>query len=54
MGIAYAVWTGIGIVGTFLVGVVWFNESNSFASYCGIILILSGVVVLKFSNISVN
>jgi len=54
MGIAYAVWTGIGIVGTFLVGVVWFNEPNSFASYCGIILILSGVVVLKFSNISVN
>tara|TARA_B110000503_G_C7162720_1_gene420421 strand:- start:1725 stop:2054 length:330 start_codon:yes stop_codon:yes gene_type:complete len=54
MGIAYAVWTGIGIVGTFLVGVIWFNESNSFASYCGIILILTGVILLKISNVNIS
>lgn len=50
MGIAYAVWTGIGIAGTFLVGVMWFNEPNSLINYLGIALIFAGVIVLKFAN----
>jgi quaternary ammonium compound-resistance protein SugE len=54
MGIAYAVWTGIGIVGTFLVCVIWFNEPNSFASYCGIVLILTGIILLKIANTNIN
>lgn len=51
MGIAYAVWTGIGIAGTFLVGILWFNEPTSFISYCGIALIFAGVIALKMANI---
>lgn len=50
MGVAYAVWTGIGIAGTFFIGVIWFNESNSLINYCGIALIFSGVILLKFAN----
>lgn len=50
IGTAYAVWTGIGAAGTFLVGVLYFNDPSSFLRYFGIILIISGVVLLKLAN----
>ncbi len=50
IGTAYAVWTGIGAVGTFLVGVMFFNDPTSLLRYFGIILIISGVVVLKLAH----
>ncbi|WP_417552305.1 DMT family transporter [Marinomonas fungiae] len=50
MGTAYAVWTGIGAAGTFLVGVVFFGDVSSLMRYLGILMILSGVIVLKLAH----
>ncbi len=50
MGTAYAVWTGIGAVGTFLVGVYVYGDPASMIRYIGITLILSGVVMLKLGH----
>lgn len=58
MGTAYAVWTGIGAAGAFLVGVVFFNlvgvvffnDAANFGRWLGAFLIISGVVVMKLSS----
>ena len=50
LGISYAVWTGIGAAGTFLVGAVFFNDPTSFLKYLGVFLIISGVAVLKIAS----
>jgi len=47
IGTAYAVWTGIGAAGTFLVGVVVFGDPASLFRYVGIALIVAGVAALK-------
>jgi quaternary ammonium compound-resistance protein SugE len=49
LGVAYAVWTGIGIVGTFIAGLV-LAESISAMQCVSILLILVGLVGLKLSN----
>lgn len=50
MGTAYAVWTGIGAAGTFFVGVWYYGDPTSFMRYFGVILIISGVVMLKLAH----
>ncbi len=50
IGTAYAVWTGIGAAGTFLVGVTVFGDPASLGRYFGIILIIAGVAALKLSH----
>ncbi len=50
LGTAYAVWTGIGAAGTFLVGVIWFGDPASLGRYLGVALIVAGVVVLKLAH----
>ena len=50
IGTAYAVWTGIGAAGTFLVGVVFYGDPASLARYFGVALIVAGVVVLKLAH----
>ncbi|OOR89651.1 hypothetical protein B0181_06470 [Moraxella caviae] len=50
MGTAYAVWTGIGAAGAFLVGVVFFGDPSSFGRWLGAALIISGVVVMKLAS----
>lgn len=47
VGTAYAVWTGIGVVGTAGLGIVWFNEPATAARLACIGLILGGVAGLK-------
>jgi len=47
LGTAYAVWTGIGAAGTFLVGIWFFGDATTLGRYLGVVLIISGVVVLK-------
>lgn len=47
IGTAYAIWTGIGAAGTFLVGVLVFGDATSLLRYIGIVLIISGVIALK-------
>ena len=50
IGTAYAVWTGIGTIGTFLIGITIFHDSASVARFVGVFLILAGVIVLKLCN----
>jgi quaternary ammonium compound-resistance protein SugE len=49
VGTAYAVWTGIGAVGTLLMGVVLFGETLNLMKISGIALVLTGIVALKFA-----
>ena len=50
IGTAYAVWTGIGAVGTFVVGVVFFGDPSIVLRWVGVGLITLGVVLLKFGS----
>jgi quaternary ammonium compound-resistance protein SugE len=50
IGTSYAVWTGIGAAGTFLVGVVFYGDAASLARYFGIILIIAGVATLRLAQ----
>lgn len=50
MGTAYAVWTGIGAAGTFLVGVAVYGDATSLARFAGVGLIVAGVVTLKLAH----
>jgi quaternary ammonium compound-resistance protein SugE len=50
IGTAYAVWTGIGAAGTFLIGTWFFGDVSSLARYLGVILIIAGVVTLKVAH----
>jgi quaternary ammonium compound-resistance protein SugE len=47
IGTAYAVWTGIGAVGTALLGIVLFGEPASALRLASIGLIVAGIVGLK-------
>lgn len=47
VGTAYAVWTGIGAVGTVLLGIVLFGEPASWGRLLCIGLILAGIIGLK-------
>jgi quaternary ammonium compound-resistance protein SugE len=50
IGTAYAVWTGIGAGGTFLIGVLYFGDPGTLLRYVGVLLIIAGVVTLKFGH----
>lgn len=47
LGTAYAVWTGVGAVGTALLGMALFDESRDVARLVSIALIVAGIVGLK-------
>ena len=47
LGTAYAVWTGIGALGAFVVGVVVLGEPATAARALAAILILSGLALMK-------
>ncbi len=47
VGLAYAIWAGLGVIGAALVGLFVFNEALGPLQYGGIALILVGVVLLK-------
>lgn len=47
IGTAYAVWTGIGIIGTVSVGIMFLNEPNNLLRLACILLILIGIIGLR-------
>ena len=49
VGTGYAVWTGIGAVGTAIVGILVFGESREAARIASIALIVAGIVGLKLT-----
>jgi quaternary ammonium compound-resistance protein SugE len=50
VGTAYAVWVGIGAVGTVILGIVLFNESADFWRMASVGLIVAGIVGLKLAT----
>lgn len=50
VGTAYAVWTGIGAVGTAILGMVLFGEAVTAMRLACIALIVAGIVGLKFAS----
>lgn len=50
MGTAYAVWTGIGTIGTALLGIALFQEPATAARLACIGLIVAGIVGLKLAT----
>ena len=50
IGTAYAVWTGIGAVGTAMVGIVFLGESASLMRLASIALIVLGIAGLKLAS----
>ncbi|GAA0945106.1 multidrug efflux SMR transporter [Nonomuraea longicatena] len=50
VGTAYAVWTGIGAVGTAVLGMIWMGDDVSFARIASIALIVMGVIGLNLAG----
>ena len=50
LGTAYTIWTGIGAVGSFLVGVVMLGEPASALRMLAAVLIVSGLVLMKVAS----
>ncbi|MGE8683799.1 MAG: quaternary ammonium compound efflux SMR transporter SugE [Acinetobacter sp.] len=50
LGTAYTVWTGIGAVGSFVLGIVVLGEPASAMRMLAAVLIISGLVLMKLSS----
>lgn len=50
VSVAYAVWSGMGIVIISIIGLFFFNEHLSFAKVIAILLIIIGVITLNFNQ----
>jgi|TARA_R110001583_G_scaffold169768_1_gene322881 quaternary ammonium compound-resistance protein SugE len=50
LGTAYMVWTGIGAVGAFIVGIVILGEAATLSRLIAAGLILAGIVTMKLSH----
>ena len=50
MGTAYAVWTGIGAAGTFVLGIFLYGDPTGAMRIFSVLLIISGVVLLKLAH----
>ncbi|MPY70049.1 MAG: QacE family quaternary ammonium compound efflux SMR transporter [Alphaproteobacteria bacterium] len=49
LGTAYTIWTGIGAVGAFLVGIALLGETVSLPRIAAAVLIVAGLVMMKLS-----
>ena len=50
LGTSYAIWTGIGAVGAFLVGILILNEQASLMRIITAVLIVSGLALMKLTS----
>jgi quaternary ammonium compound-resistance protein SugE len=50
MGTAYAVWGGIGAVGTVIVGILWFEEPASLVRVLLILAIVAAIAALRLTG----
>jgi quaternary ammonium compound-resistance protein SugE len=50
LGTAYTIWTGIGAIGAFVVGVAVLGEELTNARIAAAVLVLSGLVTMKLSS----
>lgn len=50
LGTAYTVWTGIGAVGAFVVGIVWLGEPAGMLRMLAALMIVGGLVLMKLAS----
>lgn len=50
VGTAYAVWTGIGAVGTAVVGILWLGESRDVLKLVSLVMLVAGIIGLRLSE----
>lgn len=50
LGTAYAIWTGVGAVGAFAVGIVLMGEAATLGRIASVALIITGMIGLKLSS----
>ena len=47
IGVAYAIWSGVGLVLTVIAGIILWHETLDWAKVTGIVLILAGIVLIN-------
>ncbi len=47
IGVAYAIWSGVGLVLTVIAGIILWRETLDWAKVTGIVLILAGIVLIN-------
>ncbi|MBT1066171.1 multidrug efflux SMR transporter [Bowmanella sp. Y26] len=50
LSVGYAVWTGIGVLGAAVVGILWLGEGLGWMKALALLLLASGIVLLKLSH----
>ena len=50
VSVAYTIWSGLGTLGIFLVGLAFFNEKLSSVQILGIVLVISGAILLHWGG----
>ena len=50
LNLAYAIWSGIGLVGTTVLSILFFHEKVTLTSLLGIALVIVGLVILNLSQ----
>jgi small multidrug resistance pump len=54
VGIAYAIWSGVGIVLIALIGLAWFGQKLDLPALIGLALIIAGVIVINLFSSAVT
>ena len=50
LGTAYTIWTGIGAIGAFVIGIAFLGEQLSLIRICAALLIVAGLALMKLSS----
>ncbi len=50
VGTAYAVWTGIGALGTAIVGMIWLGESREILKLLSLLMLVGGIIGLRLTS----
>lgn len=50
LGTAYPIWTGIGALGAFIVGVIFLGETINMTKLAAVLFIVLGLILIKLSN----
>lgn len=54
ISIAYTIWVGIGAVGAFIGGIYLFDEKVNYGQLLFFVIVIIGIIGLKFSSIRIN
>lgn len=50
LGTAYPIWTGVGALGAFIVGVIFLGETVNMTKLAAVLFIVLGLILIKLSN----